>query len=68
MVTIPANTGVINEVMVSIPVVDDLIDEPTDEGFLVAIVLESAMFSNLVFFDDVKSLTTARVLDNDGKK
>lgn len=67
VVTLPAGTSPINKVAVSIPVVNDRRDEPTDEGFLVLIELSEAMLPELIVFDRTKVLTLTRVLDNDGK-
>lgn len=55
-----SNTGV------QFGIVDDLILEPVEEGFLALLELESAMFPDLIDFD-AERVTLLRIRDNDGK-
>ena len=48
------------------PIIDDLILEEVEEGFLAIISLESAMFPNLIDFDATSRRTLIRIRDNDG--
>lgn len=54
--------------MTSVPfnIVDDLILEEVEEGFLAVISLESAMFPDLIDLDASSRSTLIRIRDNDG--
>ncbi len=62
--TIPAGSITANVIM---PIVDDLIHEEPEEGFLALLRLDQATFPELV---DTTSgnLTLGRISDNDGKR
>ena len=49
------------------PIVDDLIHEEPEEGFLALLRLEQAMFPELVD-TTTGNLTLGRISDNDGKR
>ena len=51
---------------VDFTIVDDLILEEVEEGFLAIISLESAMFPDLIDFDATSRRTLIRIRDNDG--
>ena len=48
------------------PIIDDLILEEVEEGFLAIISLESAMFPDLIDIDASSRRTLIRIRDNDG--
>jgi hypothetical protein len=72
-----ANDFTTNDIMVTInpgtsltpvqfQITDDLILEETEEGFLAVILLDSAMFEDLIEFD-ADRLTLIRIRDNDSE-
>lgn len=64
--TLFASDGPINIEPAVVPVIDDDRDEVNNEGFLAVLELQSAMYPDLVTFDDDTRVTLARVTDNDG--
>lgn len=64
VVTLPANTLQATAEVV-IPIVDDLIHEVPEEGFLALLRLEQAVFPELID-TTTGNLTLGRISDNDG--
>lgn len=62
-ITLGAGSG---NTRVDFDVIDDMVLEIGEEGFLALIELESAQFPDLVQVD-TNTLTLARIRDNDGK-
>ena len=65
-VTIPAGTSAGAETVVMLPVVDDLVNEEDEEGFVALISVVSAVDPSLVVLRDSRS-TVGRIIDNDSE-
>lgn len=63
VITLPAFSM---NTQVDFTIIDDLILESVEEGFLALIQLENAMYMNLIDFN-VNRLTLCRIRDNDSK-
>ena len=65
-VIIPAGTSAGSETFAMLPVVDDLINEEDEEGFVALISVVSALDTSLVLLGDSRS-TIGRIIDNDSE-